>query len=55
MSDYRNAYIIRSFTTGSPIDGTHWLPNKDMTKLWEVSDETVRRTGSPRTFYIIWK
>ena len=24
----------------SPIDGTHWLPNKEMTKLWEVSDET---------------
>ena len=21
-------------------DGTHWLPNKEMTKLWEVSDET---------------
>ena len=21
-------------------DETHWLPNKDMTKLWEVSDET---------------
>ena len=19
---------------GSPIDGTHWLPNKEMTKLW---------------------
>ena len=26
----------------SPIDGTHWLPNKEMTKLWEVSDETRR-------------
>ena len=24
----------------SPIDGTHWLPNKEMTKLWEVGDET---------------
>ena len=24
----------------SPIDGTQWLPNKEMTKLWEVSDET---------------
>ena len=33
-------YIFRRFTTGSPIDGTHWLPNKEMTKLWEVSDET---------------
>ena len=33
-------YIVRRFTTGSPIDGTHWLPNKEMTKLWEVSDET---------------
>ena len=29
-------YILRRFT----IDGTHWLPNKEMTKLWEVSDET---------------
>ena len=26
-------YIIRRFNTGSPIDGTHWLPNKEMTKL----------------------
>ena len=34
----------------SPIDGTHYLPNKEMTKLWEVSDET-RRTGS-RTFRV---
>ena len=33
-------YIVRRFTTGSPIDGTHWLPNKEITKLWEVSDET---------------
>ena len=29
-------YIFRRFTTGSPIDGTHWLPNKEMTKLWEL-------------------
>ena len=36
----RPHYILRRFTTGSPIDGTHWLPNKEMTKLWEVSDET---------------
>ena len=33
-------YIVRRFTTGSPIDGAHWLPNKEMTKLWEVSDDT---------------
>ena len=33
-------YIFRRFTTGSPSDETHWLPNKEMTKLWEVSDET---------------
>jgi hypothetical protein len=24
----------------SPNDETHWLPNKEMTKLSEVSDET---------------
>ena len=24
------SYIFRRFTTGSPIDGTHWLPNKEM-------------------------
>ena len=35
----------------SPIDGTHWLPNKEMTKLWEVSDETSTGTGS-RTFSV---
>ena len=33
-------YPLRIFTTGIHIDGTHWLPNKEMTKLWEVSDET---------------
>ena len=36
----RAYYIFRRFTTGSPIDGTHWLPNTEMTKLWGVSDET---------------
>ena len=37
-----NFYIslIWRFNTGSPSDGTHWLPIKEMTKLWEVSDET---------------
>jgi hypothetical protein len=33
-------YILRRFTTGRLTDETHWLPNKDMTKLSEVSDET---------------
>ena len=36
----RFRYILRRFTTGSPSDETHWLPNKEMTKLWEVGDET---------------
>ena len=37
----RDLYLYRSEVYyGSPIDGTHWLPNKEMTKLWEVSDET---------------
>ena len=31
---------IRRSGTGSPSDETHWLPNKEMTKLCEVSDET---------------
>ena len=44
-------YIIRRFTTvSSPIDGTHWLPNKEMTKLWG-SVTKLRRTGS-RTFSV---
>jgi hypothetical protein len=33
-------YIVRRFTTGSPSDETPWLPNKEMTKPCEVSDET---------------
>ena len=33
-------YIVRRFTTGRLTDETHWLPNKEMTKLSEVSDET---------------
>ena len=33
-------YIIRRFTTGNPSDEPPWLPNKEMTKLCEVSDET---------------
>jgi len=33
-------YIIRRSSTGSPSDETHWLPNKEMTKPCEVSDET---------------
>jgi hypothetical protein len=33
-------YILRRFTTGSPNDETLWLPNKEMTKPCEVSDET---------------
>ena len=32
--------IVRRFTTGSPNDETPWLPNKEMTKPCEVSDET---------------
>ena len=35
LADYSETLLPRS-----PIDGTHWLPNKEMTKLWEVSDET---------------
>jgi hypothetical protein len=33
-------YIIRRFTTGRLTDETPGLPNKEMTKLSEVSDET---------------
>jgi hypothetical protein len=33
-------YIIRRLHTGSPSDETLWLPNKEMTKPCEVSDET---------------
>ena len=33
-------YILRRFTTGRLTDETHWLPNKEMTKLSEISDET---------------
>ena len=33
-------YILRRSSTGSPSDETHWLPNKEMTKPCEVSDET---------------
>jgi hypothetical protein len=33
-------YIVRRFTTGNPSDEPPWLPNKEMTKLCEVSDET---------------
>ena len=43
----------RSISFGDliPSDETHWLPNKSVTKLWEVSDETstvylVRLRGS---------
>ena len=32
----RFRYILRRFTTGSPSDETHWLPNKEMTKPCEV-------------------
>jgi hypothetical protein len=32
--------LVRRSSTGSPSDETHWLPNKEMTKLSEVSDET---------------
>jgi hypothetical protein len=35
-----NVYIIREIRTGSPSDETNWLPNKEMSKLCEVSDET---------------
>jgi hypothetical protein len=37
---WRTFYIIRRFGTGRLTDETHWLPNKEMTKLSEVSDET---------------
>ena len=33
-------YIFRRFTTGNPSDEPPWLPNKEMTKLCEISDET---------------
>jgi len=33
-------YILRRLHTGSPSDETPWLPNKEMTKPCEVSDET---------------
>ena len=39
-------YIFRRFNTGSLINGTHWLPNKELTKLWEVTVTKLRRTGS---------
>jgi hypothetical protein len=35
-----NAYTVRRFTTGRLTDETHWFPNKEMTKISEVSDET---------------
>ena len=34
------SYIVRRSTTGRPSDETLWLPNKEMTKPCEVSDET---------------
>ena len=34
------SYIVRRLRTGSPSDETPWLPNKEMTKPSEVSDET---------------
>ena len=40
-------YIVRRFTTGSPRDEPHWLPNTEMTKLCEVSDETSTDAGFP--------
>jgi hypothetical protein len=33
-------YIVGEIRTGSPNDETLWLPNKEMTKPCEVSDET---------------
>ena len=33
-------YILGEIRTGSPNDETPWLPNKEMTKPCEVSDET---------------
>ena len=33
-------YIVREIRAGSPSDETPWLPNTDMTKPCEVSDET---------------
>jgi len=33
-------YILGEIRTGSPNDETLWLPNKEMTKPYEVSDET---------------
>ena len=37
---FTQAYILRRFTTGRLSDETPWLPNKEMTKPCEVSDET---------------
>ena len=38
---YRSEIYYRS-----PIDGTHWLPNKEMTTLWEAS-VTIHIPSSP--------
>ncbi len=40
--------MLRRFTTGRLTDETHWLPNKEMTKLSEVSDETCNYSLSGR-------
>jgi len=45
---FRICYILRRLRTGSPSDETHWLPNKEMTKLCEVSDETSTNLFPPR-------
>jgi hypothetical protein len=39
-------YIVRRFGTGRLTDETHWLPNKEMTKLSEVSDETSTKLSA---------
>ena len=43
-------YILGEIRTGSPNDETLWLPNKEMTKPCEVSDETS--TNLSRTFSV---
>jgi hypothetical protein len=39
-------YILRRFTTGRLSDETHWLSNKEMTKLSEASQPRLSRSRS---------
>ena len=38
---FMHSYILRRFTTVALVTNPHWLPNTEMTKPCEVSDETV--------------